>query len=79
MGCTSLSLAYVACGRQDGFYEQELMSWDIAAGLLLVRESGGRVTDFHGHPVQLERGQVVASNGLIHRQMLKFLTPPRRR
>jgi len=75
-GSTSLSLAYVACGRQDGFYEQDLWPWDIAAGLLLVREAGGRVTDFHGHPVRLESGQVVASNGRIHTAMLKLLTTP---
>lgn len=79
MGCTSLSLAYVAGGRQDGFYEQDLWPWDIAAGLLLVREAGGRVTDFHGHPVRLENGQVVASNGRIHAAMLKLLTTPGQR
>ena len=75
MGCTSLSLAYVACGRQDGLYEQDLMPWDIAAGLLLVQEAHGRVTDFQGHPVRLEEGAVVASNGRIHNEMLKFLAP----
>jgi len=73
VGCTSLSLAYVACGRQDGFYEQDLKSWDIAAGLLLVREAGGGVSDFHGHAVRLERGQVIASNGWIHDEMLAVL------
>lgn len=73
MGCTSLSLAYVACGRQEGFYEQDLMSWDIAAGILLVQEAGGEVTDFQGHPVRLEHGQVVASNGQIHNEMVACL------
>ncbi len=78
MGCTSLSLAYVACGWQDGFYERDLWPWDVAAGILLVREAGGRVTDFLGGPVRLSHGEVAASNGLIHRELLSHLTPARR-
>ncbi|MBI3088486.1 MAG: inositol monophosphatase [Candidatus Omnitrophica bacterium] len=74
MGCTSLSLAYVACGRQDGFYEQDLWPWDIAAGIVLVEEASGRVTDFRGRPVCLEDGRVVASNRLIHAEMLACLS-----
>jgi len=73
IGCTSLSLAYVACGRKEGFYEQDLMPWDIAAGLLLVQEAKGRVTDFQGRPVRLEEGRVVASNRKIHDEMLACL------
>lgn len=73
MGCTALSLSYVACGREDGFYEQDLWPWDIAAGLLLVEEAGGTVTDFRGRPVQLEEGEVAASNGHLHRQLLALL------
>lgn len=77
IGCTTLSLAYVACGRQDGFYEQELWPWDIAAGILLVREAGGRVTDFAGHPVtRLDDGRIVASNGRIHQVLLAHLAAP---
>lgn len=79
VGSTVLSLAYIACGRQDGFYEQDLMSWDIAAGLLLVEEAGGRVSDFHGRPVRLEEGRLVASNGSLHRQMLSLLANPLQR
>ena len=79
MGSTALSLAYVACGRQDGFYEQDLMAWDIAAGLLLVEEAGGRVSDFHGRRVQLEEGRLVASNGFLHGQMLALLAHPLQR
>ncbi len=79
IGCTSLSLAYVACGRHDGFYERDLWPWDIAAGILLVQEAGGRVTDFRGHSVRLENGQVVASNGRIHEEMLVLLVPPAQR
>jgi myo-inositol-1(or 4)-monophosphatase len=74
MGATSLSLAYVACGRQEGFYEQDLWPWDIAAGLLLVKEAGGKTTDFFGKPVDINEGKVVASNSLIHAQMLKVLS-----
>ena len=73
IGCATLNLAYVACGREEGFYEHNLWPWDMAAGILLVEEAGGRATDFHGHPVHLERRQVVASNGLIHTSMLSVL------
>ncbi len=73
VGSTTISLAQVACGRQDGFYEQDLWPWDIAAGILLVQEAGGRVTNFHGRPVRLSEGRLVASNGAIHPQMLTVL------
>lgn len=76
MGSTALSLAYVAAGRQDGFYEQDLWPWDIAAGLLLIEEAGGRVSDFQGRPVKLEDGRVVASNGYLHRAMLQVIARP---
>lgn len=76
MGSTALSLAYVAAGRQDGFYEQDLWPWDIAAGLLLVEEAGGRVSDFQGRPLNLEDGRVVASNGHLHRAMLNVIARP---
>lgn len=74
IGCATLSLAYVACGREEGFYDQNLWPWDMAAGILLVEEAHGRATDFRGHPVHLERRQVVASNSLIHASMLSVLT-----
>ena len=73
LGSTALCLAYVAAGWLDGFYERDLWPWDIAAGLLLVEEAGGRVSDFKGKPVALTRGRVVASNGLIHDEMLRVL------
>jgi len=80
IGSTALSLAYVACGRQDGLYEEQLWPWDIAAGILLVEEAGGRVTDFHGRPIRrLEDGRIVASNGSLHNEMLALLTNPPRR
>jgi myo-inositol-1(or 4)-monophosphatase len=72
-GAAALDLAYVACGRFDGFWELKLNPWDVAAGSLLVEEAGGRVTDFRGSKLNLAAGEIVASNGLIHASMLKVL------
>ncbi len=72
-GSAALNLAYVAAGRFDGFWEQELSPWDTAAGILLVEEAGGRVTDYAGHPYRFTQGTCVASNGLIHDAMLELL------
>lgn len=69
-GAAVLDLAYVACGRFDGFWEIRLHPWDVAAGILLVREAGGLVTDFSGGPDCLSGDRIVASNGRIHDQML---------
>jgi myo-inositol-1(or 4)-monophosphatase len=71
-GSAALDLAYVACGRMDGFWEFNLNSWDTAAGILLVEEAGGRVTDFSGAHVQLASDEVLASNGLIHEELIGF-------
>ena len=73
LGSTVLSLAAIASGRLEGFYEQDLWPWDIAAGMLLVQEAGGRVSNFEGRAVQLEAGRLVASNGAIHHQMLRVI------
>ena len=73
MGSTVLCLAAIAAGRMEGFYEQDLWPWDLAAGMLLVQEAGGRVSNFEGRAVELERGRLVASNGHIHAQMLAVL------
>jgi len=73
IGCTTLSLAYVAAGRMEGFYEQDLWPWDIAAGMLLVQEAGGRITDFRGRPPNLREGELLATNGRIHREMQRLL------
>ncbi len=73
IGSTVISLAAVAAGRLEGFYEQDLWPWDMAAGLLLVQESGGRVSDMDGGPVDLDAGRLVASNGRIHREMLHVI------
>ncbi len=73
IGSTVISLAAVAAGRLEGFYERDLWPWDMAAGMLLVQEAGGRVSTVTGGPVALDRGQLVASNGRIHRAMLRVL------
>jgi myo-inositol-1(or 4)-monophosphatase len=65
-GSAALDLCYVACGRLDGFWEFNLNPWDTAAGVLLVQEAGGLVTDFHGGPFQLDSRETLATNGLIH-------------
>jgi myo-inositol-1(or 4)-monophosphatase len=69
-GSAALDLAYVAAGRLEAFWEFNLNPWDTAAGILLVAEAGGRVTDFAGAPVQLNSREVLASNGLIHDELV---------
>jgi myo-inositol-1(or 4)-monophosphatase len=70
LGSAALDLSYVACGRLDGFWEERLHAWDIAAGVLLVQEAGGRVTGIDGQPIDLFQGHVIASNGPLHAKML---------
>ena len=72
-GSAALDLAYVAAGRYDGFWERGLAPWDIAAGMLLVREAGGVVTDLSGRTRMLETGDVLAANETLHPQLLKLL------
>ena len=72
-GAATLDLAYVACGRLDGFWEQGLKIWDMAAGVLLVKEAGGIVCDFDGSENFLKSGNVVTSNPAIIKQMLKAI------
>ncbi len=72
-GSAALDLCYVAAGRFDGFWEMKLGPWDLAAGSLMVREAGGRVSDFRGQPLALDGSYVVASNGRIHGEMIKVL------
>jgi myo-inositol-1(or 4)-monophosphatase len=69
-GSAALDLAWVACGRFDGFWEFGLKPWDQAAGVLLVHEAGGRVSDMHGRPLSLSAPHVMADNGLIHDELL---------
>jgi myo-inositol-1(or 4)-monophosphatase len=70
LGSTALSMAYVAAGRFDVFVQSESYRWDVAAGLLLIKEAKGMVTDFREGAVVQERSDVVASNGLLHTKIL---------
>jgi myo-inositol-1(or 4)-monophosphatase len=72
-GAAALDLAYVACGRYDGYWERELAPWDLAAGALLVREAGGQLSGFHGQPADIRAREIVATNGLLHEDMLEVL------
>ena len=72
-GAAALDLCYVACGRFDGFWELKLKPWDVAAGALIVAEAGGRVSDFGGGGFDILEGEALASNGLIHAQMMDVL------
>jgi myo-inositol-1(or 4)-monophosphatase len=69
-GSAALDLSYVACGRLDGFWEFGLKPWDMAAGLLLIREAGGKTTDMHGGRVSLAGRHIAATNGPIHDELI---------
>lgn len=77
-GSAALDLAYLACGRFDGFWEFKLSAWDIAAGIIIVKEAGGKVSQFNGEPVDIFKGEILASNGLIHSQMQELLEKARK-
>jgi myo-inositol-1(or 4)-monophosphatase len=72
-GSAALDLAYTARGVFDGFWEKNLSPWDVAAGVLLVQEAGGRVTDFSGQPFSLEKVELLASNAQLHRALIRQL------
>ncbi|HOW85564.1 MAG TPA: inositol monophosphatase family protein [Candidatus Aminicenantes bacterium] len=72
-GSAALDLSCVACGRFDGFWELKLKPWDVAAGALIVREAGGRVSDAEDGPFVLDAPVIVATNGLIHRAVIDVL------
>ena len=72
-GSAALDLAWVAAGRYDGFWEEDLQMWDIAAGILLVREAGGFVTDFRGADRALDTRQVLAANDQVHSKLHKLV------
>lgn len=74
-GSAALDLAYVASGRLDGFWEFGLRPWDIAAGILLVREAGGMVSDMHGGDTYLKEGNVVAGTPKVFKSLLQTLSP----
>ena len=68
-GSAALDLAYVACGRLDGFWERGLSLWDMAAGVVIVREAGGLVTAYDGSDLDLQTGRILAANSQLHAQM----------
>ena len=78
LGSAVIDLAWVACGRYDGFWELRLGPWDVAAGGLLVEEAGGRLTSITGGPIDLDTPTLLASNGRVHDAMLAILEEIRR-
>ena len=76
LGSAALDLAYVAAGRLDGFWEENLSAWDMAAGILLVREAGGFATDHDGGQAMFDDGTIIAGNETIHRALLKTIKKP---
>ena len=72
-GSAALDLAYVAAGRYDGYWENGLNPWDIAAGIVLVREAGGFVTDLAGGRRMMSGGGILAGNADLHRQLLAII------
>jgi len=76
LGAAALDLAYVACGRFDGYWAANIQAWDVAAGILLVREAGGFVSDKQGGQAMLETGSVIAGNEMVHQALLNHLKKP---
>ncbi|GAA4174906.1 inositol monophosphatase family protein [Shinella granuli] len=76
LGSASLDLAYVAAGRFDGFWERDLAPWDLAAGILLIREAGGYATDLTGGSAMLDTGTVIAGNEYIHKALSEVVHRP---
>ena len=72
-GSAALDMCYVACGRFDGFWEEGLNAWDVAAGLIILEEAGGKISYYDGSKFSVYKPPVCASNGLIHSQMLEVL------
>lgn len=73
LGSAAIDLCWVACGRFDGFWEYNLSSWDVAAGYLIVQEAGGKITNFEGERYNVFEKQTLATNGLIHDEMLSII------
>lgn len=73
LGSAALDLCYVACGRFDGFWEENLKPWDTAAGMLIAMEAGAHISDFEGQPFDIDKKQILATNGHIHSEMLTLL------
>ncbi|MGK7876292.1 MAG: inositol monophosphatase family protein [Xenococcaceae cyanobacterium] len=76
-GSAALDLTDVACGRLDGYWERGIHPWDIAAGIVLVEEAGGKVTAYDGSPLAIDSGRILATNGQIHTSLSKALMETR--
>ncbi|MGR3220993.1 MAG: inositol monophosphatase family protein [Candidatus Anammoxibacter sp.] len=74
MGSAAIDLAYTAAGRFDGYWEKSLSPWDVAAGVLIVKEAGGSISSFDGKDCTIYDKELVASNGLIHKEMVNILS-----
>ena len=72
-GSAALDLCYVASGKVDGFWELKLSPWDVAAGVLILKEAGGKITNFKGNSYDIYSNKIVATNGFIHKELLKNL------
>jgi myo-inositol-1(or 4)-monophosphatase len=73
LGCASMDLAGVACGRLDGYWERGIQPWDMAAGIVILEEAGGKVTAYDGSPLDINSGRILATNGLIHQSLSQAL------
>ncbi len=74
LGSAALDLCYVACGRFDGFWEQNLKPWDTAAGFIIAEEAGAKVTDFSGKPFLVDKKEILVTNQKIHEEMIQLLS-----
>jgi myo-inositol-1(or 4)-monophosphatase len=73
LGCASMDLAGVACGRLDGYWERGIQPWDMAAGIVILEEAGGKLTAYDGSPLDINSGRILATNGLIHQSLSQAL------
>ncbi|MCC0177070.1 inositol monophosphatase [Waterburya agarophytonicola K14] len=73
LGCASMDLAGVACGRLDGYWERGIQPWDMAAGIVILEEAGGLVTAYDGSPLDISSGRILATNNLIHQSLSEAL------
>lgn len=73
LGSAGLEIAWVAAGRSEAYFTTQIEAWDVAPGVVLIAEAGGRVTDFHGYPWKAEKSDLLFSNGLVHDEILSLL------
>tara|TARA_Y100000031_G_scaffold25627_1_gene27597 strand:- start:218 stop:547 length:330 start_codon:yes stop_codon:yes gene_type:complete len=73
MGSASLDMAYVAAGRADGFFQRNLNYWDIAAGIVIVKEAGGFITDYYGKSDYINKRNILATNSFINKDLVNLI------